>query len=105
MTARRQNQPQIDAMTPAIAGLQGHGTAHNRPADIAIGRASSDDVRTFLTIIRAILFTKGIPQGFTFDTTFGGERSCELFRGIDFLRTGSGPAANHTILGGCGGAV
>ncbi len=45
---------------------------------------------------RAILALKGIPQEFTFDTTFGGERSCELFRGIDFFSSGSCPGANHT---------
>lgn len=46
---------------------------------------------------RAILAHKGIPQEFTFATTFGGERSCELFRGIDFFTSGSCPGANHTI--------
>jgi len=45
---------------------------------------------------RAILVLKGIPQEFTFATTFGGERSCELFRGIDFFFSGSCPGANHT---------
>lgn len=45
---------------------------------------------------RAIFALKGIPQGFTFATILGGERSCELFRGIDFFSSGSCPGANHT---------
>jgi hypothetical protein len=66
---------------------------HHSPRPIAAARCRKATGNEWFAIlyyrifnhVRATVYVEGFPQGFTFDTTWGGERSCELFRGISLL--------------------